>query len=142
MNFKQKLACVAGVVALSTPAAAFAPGIELGASRFTLGISGFVPVVCRASVSATVISPVQGSAPLGTLNEFCNSPNGYRVHADYSADLAKAKLIVDGKGIALQKDGSTVVSQSNRAGIESHALELQLPKGVQTGSISFRIVPL
>ena len=46
MNFKQKLACVAGVVALSTPAAAFAPGIELGASRFTLGISGFVPVVC------------------------------------------------------------------------------------------------
>jgi hypothetical protein len=142
MNFKQKIACVAGIVALSTPAAAFAPGIELGASRFTLGISGFVPVVCRASVSGTVISPVQGTASLGTLNEFCNSPNGYRVHADYSANLANAKIVMDGKGIPLQKDGTTVISQSNRASIESHALELQLPKGVQSGTISFRIVPL
>lgn len=142
MNINRLMAVAASLAAVTAPAAAVAPGVALGASQFTLGISGFVPVICRASVDSAVVSPVSGNAQLGTLTEFCNSPNGYRVHADYSASLAKAKLLVDGTPVPLGKGGSTVISQSNRAAIDRHALELQMPKGVQTGSISFRIEPL
>lgn len=142
MTTIRNLAALAGALAVAAPVAAFTPGIDAGASRYTIGISGFVPVICRASVNAGVVAPEAGRMQLGQLSEFCNSPNGYRVHADYSASLAKAKLYVDGKPVPLKNDGSTMVSQSSRAAIDSHALELELPKGTQAGSISFRIEPL
>jgi len=34
------------------------------------------------------------------------------------------------------------VTKSNRAGIAAHAVALDLPKGVEPGTISFRIVAL
>ena len=73
--------------------------------------------------------------------EFCNSPNGYRVVADYSASLAGASLLVDGTAVPLADGGSIVVSQSDSAAIADHSLALQLPEGGQTGNISFRIEP-
>lgn len=142
MSLRLALASAVGVVALAAPATAFAPGITLAASQFTVDIVGFVPVICRASVDATVVSPSAGTVQLGSLKEFCNSPNGYKVHADYSPGLAQAKLIVGGRQVPLRKAGTSVVSQSNRAGIESNAISLQLPKGINGGSISFRVEPL
>lgn len=139
---KVAAACTAAALTVVAPAAAFAPGVAIGASQFTLGISGFVPVICRARLEAGIVTPQAGTVNLGTLNEFCNSPNGYRVHADYSAELAAGKLIVDGSEMPLGSNGSSVVSQSDRAAIDSHDLQLELPEGVQTGQISFRIEPL
>jgi hypothetical protein len=75
------------------------------------------------------------------LKEFCNSPSGYRVVADYSPELASAKLIVDGVPVALAAEGSTVVSQSDSAAIADHSLALEMPQDGQTGTISFRIEP-
>ena len=118
------------------------PAISLTASQFTIDIVGFVPVICRASVDATVVSPTPGTVQLGQLKEFCNSPNGYRVHADYSPALAQAKLVVGGRQVPLRKAGTSVVTQSNRAGITNQPIALDLPKGVNGGSISFRIEPL
>lgn len=141
MNVRRYALILAGLSA-AMPAAAFAPGVGVGSSQFSIGVVGYVPVICRANVEATVVAPTQGTVQLGMLREFCNSPNGYRVHADYSASLAKAKILVDGTPVPLQKDGTTVVTQSSRAAIDSHSLALDLPKDVSTGSISFRIEPL
>lgn len=142
MNIRLMAASAVGFIALTAPATAFSPNVGLASSQFTIGISGFVPVICRANVDATSVAPAAGTVQLGSLREFCNSPNGYRVHADYSPSLAQAKLLVDGRPVPLGADGTTVVSRSNRAAIDNHALSLDLPKGVSGGSISFRIEPL
>ena len=142
MNTRFALASALGIVALAAPATAYAPAISVVASQFTVDIVGFVPVICRATVDATTVSPSAGTVQLGSLKEFCNSPNGYRVHADYSPGLAQAKLVVGGRQVPLRKAGTSVVSFSNRAGIEANPVSLELPKGVNGGSISFRIEPL
>ncbi len=134
---------LAAAFALATPAAqAVDPHVAVGSAQYTIGISGFVPVVCKASVDAAMVPAQGGQVSLGSLNEFCNSPNGYEVYADYSPDMAKASLLIDGKKVPLGKAGSTQVTKSNRAGIAAHAVSLDLPKDVTPGSISFRIVAL
>ena len=142
MKFIKPVLALAALCASALPAGAFAPSVEVGGSQFTIGIVGYVPVICRANVEASSVAPVSGTTSLGMLKEFCNSPTGYRVVADYSPQLAQAKLIVDGVPVPLHMDGgSTVVSQSNSAAIASHSLALELPKDGQTGTISFRIEP-
>lgn len=131
----------AGLCVTVVPAGAFAPSVEVGSAQFTIGVVGYVPLICRASVEAGSVAPVAGTTSLGMLKEFCNSPTGYRVVADYSPSLAQAKLIVDGKPVPLHRDGSTVISQSNTAAIADHTLALELPKNGQTGNISIRIEP-
>jgi hypothetical protein len=131
----------AGLCATVAPASGFQPSVAVGGNQYTISVVGFVPVICRANVEATIIAPNAGSVSLGTLKEFCNSPSGYRVVADYSAALTSAKLVVDGKEIELGTAGSVVVSESDRAAINDRSLELQLPQDGQTGSLSFRIEP-
>ena len=133
---------VIAMTALSAPAMGSMPHVGVDSGQFAIGISGYVPVICRASVEQTMVSPHEGEVSLGALREFCNSPNGYAIHADYSPSLAHAKILVDGRPVPLGKTGTTEISKSNRAGIATRALELDLPKGVQGGSVSFRIVPL
>jgi hypothetical protein len=131
----------AGLCATVVPAGAFAPSVEVGSAQFTIGVVGYVPVICRASVEAGSVAPVAGTTSLGLLKEFCNSPTGYRVVANYSPALAQAKLIVDGVSVPLSDSGSTVVSQSESAAIADRELALELPSDGQTGNISFRIEP-
>jgi hypothetical protein len=139
---KFSLAAVAAVIAASN-ASAVAPGIAVDSGQFTIGISGYVPVICRASVGAS-LAPVSGAnVDLGGLNEFCNSPNGYEVYADYAPSLASASLIVDGQKINLSNGGSTRISKSSQAAIATHSVALDLSKSQNVGgSISFRIVAL
>ncbi len=142
MKLIKPVIAVAALCASALPAGAFGPSVNVGGAQFTIGLVGYVPVICRANVDASAIAPVAGTTSLGMLKEFCNSPTGYRVIADYSPQLAQAKLIVDGVPVPLHMDGgSTVVSQSNSAAIASHSLALELPKDGQTGTISFRIEP-
>lgn len=133
---------VAGLCATVAPASGFEPSVSVGGSKYTIGISGFVPVICRANVEASVIAPNAGTVSLGTLKEFCNSPAGYRVVADYSPGLADARLLVDGREVALGDAGSVTVSQSDHAAAITRAVELQLAQDGQTGSLTFRIEPL
>lgn len=142
MNIRLAIASIAGIVTVSLPAAAFDQDVALGSSRYTIGISGFVPVICRATVSETSVAPTAGTVQLGSLKEFCNSPRGYLVHADYSASLSSAKLVVDGVAKPLSDDGTVVVSSSDHAAITDRTVALEVPEGVQGGTISFRIDPL
>lgn len=141
MKLNKIALAAAGLIASVAPAGAFAPSVDVGSAQFRIDVVGYVPVICRANVEASMVSPVAGTTSLGMLKEFCNSPTGYRVIADYSPSLAQAKLIVDGKPVPLTKDGSTVVTQSNSAAIVDHTLALELPKNGQVGNISFRIEP-
>ena len=141
MKLIKPVVAIAALCATALPASGFAPSIEVGGAQFSIGIVGYVPVICRAHVDVGAVAPVAGTTSLGLLKEFCNSPSGYRVVADYSPALAQAKLIVDGVPLALAAEGSTVVSQSDSAAIADHTLALELPQDGQTGSISFRIEP-
>jgi len=126
----------AGLCATIAPASGFEPSVSIGGSKYTISVSGFVPVICRANVEASVIAPNAGTVSLGTLKEFCNSPSGYRVVADYSSALAGSSLLVDGREIALNHSGSVTVSESDQAAIIDRAVELQLAQDGQTGSLS------
>lgn len=133
----------AAMLAVAGNASAVAPGVDVNSGQYSIGITGFVPVICRASVGATTAPVAGANISLGGLNEFCNSPNGYEVYADYSPALANAALVVDGQKINLSKDGSTRISKSNRAGIANRAIELDLSKtNGASGNIAFRIVAM
>lgn len=141
MKLIKPVVAVAALCASALPAGAFAPSVEAGGAQFTISLVGYVPVICRANVDATSVAPVAGTTSLGMLKEFCNSPRGYQVVADYSPQLANAKLLVDGIEVPLSDAGSTVVSQSDSAKIADHSLALEMPQDGQTGNISFRIEP-
>ncbi|MFM5947645.1 MAG: hypothetical protein ACKOPM_00210 [Novosphingobium sp.] len=141
MKLIKPVVAVAALCASALPAGAFAPSVQAGGAQFTISLVGYVPVICRANVDATSVAPVAGTASLGMLKEFCNSPRGYQVVADYSPQLSSAKLLVDGVAVPLSDAGSTVISQSDSAKIADHSLALELPQDGQTGNISFRIEP-
>lgn len=141
MKLVKPIVAVAALCASALPAGAFAPSVDVGGAQFTISLVGYVPVICRANVDASSVAPVAGTTSLGMLKEFCNSPRGYQVVADYSPQLASAKLLVDGVQVPLSDAGSTVVSQSDSAKIADHSLALELPQDGQTGNISFRIEP-
>ncbi len=141
MKLIKPVVAVAALCASALPAGAFAPSVEAGGAQFTISLVGYVPVICRANVDATSVAPIAGTTSLGMLKEFCNSPRGYQVVADYSPQLASAKLLVDGVEVPLSDAGSTVVSQSDSAKIADHSLALEMPQDGQTGNISFRIEP-
>ena len=117
-------------------------GLDIGSSRYTLSITGFVPVVCRASVDATSVPTTAGEVSLGTLSEFCNSPNGYAIYADHSAAPAGGSIVVGGQKIQLSESGSTRIRMSDHAAIQNTGVSLEVPEGVTSAQIAFRIVPL
>ena len=142
MNIKIGAAAAAAAM-LSTGAPAIAPGSAIDSGRFSITVSGFVPVICRASVGATMVPTTPGAVDLGGLREFCNSPNGYEVYADYAPSLSAASLVVDGQKVNLSKAGSTRISKENRANFTDRSIQLDTTKsGAENASMSFRIVPL
>jgi hypothetical protein len=141
MRSKLAFAAACGCAFAAVPATALAPAVQT-TSSYTIGIRGFVPVICRAALDATTAGTQAGVQQLGSLNEFCNSPNGYRVQAHYSANLASATLLIDGAPVTLQDGGSVVVSSSDHAAIATHAVALDLAQPVDGGTISFQIEAL
>jgi len=132
------------IVASAMPAGAFAPTVNIARADTTIAITGIVPVICHTRVDASSVAGTPGTVSLGRLKEFCNSPHGYRVYADYSPSLADAELTVDGVSVPLQQGGSTLVSESADAAIEYRELALSLPENgpaAVSGSLSFRIEP-
>jgi uncharacterized protein YfaP (DUF2135 family) len=130
------------LVALSAAALAPAPAIAADAAGFTLNISGTVPVICRAEMTANVVTPQAGQVSLGQMNEFCNDANGYEVYAEHSPELANAVVLVDGVAIKLSPTGTTRLSRSDTAGIASRSVELRLADGQTAGTLSIRVVAL
>lgn len=123
----------------STALGAGAVGVS---DQYTLDIRGFVPVICRASVETRNVTPARGLAPLGTLREFCNNPNGYEVWLDHSPTLAGAAMVVDGKRVELSPGDATLLSRSEHAAVTARNLDMEMPRDGMTGHLTIRIVAL
>jgi hypothetical protein len=118
--------------------AATAADFDGGPAVASFEITGFVPVVCRANLASNVV-PLSGSeVSLGALSEFCNSPRGYDIFVESSPELADAKLIVDGREIALSDSGPTLVVSTNAPGMTTR--DVRLANAGSGGSLNFRIV--
>lgn len=124
MSIKRIAATAAILVAVSLPVQA-----STGSNRAstTVRIEGFVPVICRVQISSSVSSPnADGVANLGTADEFCNAPRGYRVVVQHAPNLQGAALINDGVRIPLSASGETVLTDSNRPDLRKVALAVDV----------------
>ena len=117
------------------------PGTAGQTASYSIGITGVVPTICRASLDATVVPATAGETSLGALNEFCNSPNGYQIFVESSPELANATLTVGGRSVTLTGEGPVLVAASNGPNMLSRNVTLSSPNGAG-GSLSFRIVAL
>jgi len=133
-------ACLLATAMTGGPAIA-AEGESSPTASYSIGITGYVPVICRASLDVSVVPTNRGAMPLGHLQEFCNSPNGYQIFVDSSPELANATLVVGGRKVTLSASGPTLVSSSQGPAIASNNVVLQHANGA-SGSLSFRIVAL
>lgn len=128
--------------ALAVSAPAWAEEPATGAqSQFHLDISGQVPVTCRVLIDTTIVPSAAGRSSLGKMREFCNNPAGYRVVMDRPAIDGPATLIVDGREIPLTAMGVVIVSQSPRAAVAEHQVEIELSQAWAGGAVVFRIEP-
>jgi hypothetical protein len=104
----------------------------------TFEVSGFVPVICRANLNSAIVPVTDGEAPLGTLNEFCNSPAGYEIFVESSSELDGAMLLVDGREVPLSGSRPALIVSSKGPAIA--ARDIRLASAGQGGSLNFRIV--
>jgi hypothetical protein len=140
---KRSLSAFLLATALVGGSASAADGSDpVQSASYTIGIVGVVPVICRATVDATIVRGAAAKTSLGELNEFCNSPNGYQVFVEGSPELANATIVVDGNRVPLAANGPTLISSSDGPSIVSHRLALHTPSGNPNGSLSIRIVAL
>lgn len=124
MSIKSIAATAAIMMAIGMPVQAHT-GSERASTTFR--IQGFVPVICRVQLSASVGSPDQnGIADLGVADEFCNAPRGYRVTVQHAPGLEGAALINGGVRIPLSSTGETVLTDSNRPDLRKVALAVDL----------------
>jgi hypothetical protein len=119
-------------------------GANAAPTGFTLEMAGQVPTICRAEVRQQPEADNAARSTPVNLDEYCNDPDGYRVFAEPSAELAGATLLVDGTPIMLSSSAPTLVSSSDHADIATRSLELQLPNGrvAPDNILSFRIEPI
>jgi len=137
------LSAFLSIAALAISGAALAnEPARVGGAEFRIGIVGEVPVICRVSLDTTVLSDVDGRVSLGTMKEFCNNPTGYRVVLEYPAAMESAKLIIDGRELALDGSGLVAVTRSAGAAVAEHKVELDLNHKVGSGALALRIEPL
>jgi len=113
--------------------AATAATVSLWAVPTAAGVSGtiylraHVPVYCNIDLfPASAQAPGGNVVHLGTSQELCNAPRGYRVVLDHPAHLPAAAVLSDGLRIPLTETGETVLWDSDRPGFERRQLELDL----------------
>jgi hypothetical protein len=136
----KKIIATAAAISLLAANAALADAAPQ--STYTLQISGFVPVICRAQLSTTEAPSQAGQISLGQMNELCNNANGFEVWVDYSPDLAGDTLEVDGQQIVLTSAGTARIDVAQTAAIATKNVALDVPENGQSGSLSFRVVTL
>lgn len=93
----------------------------------TIYLSAHVPVYCNVELFPTAAAATSASLiPLGTSQELCNSPRGYRVILDHPSNMSAAAVVSDSVRIPLSDSGETVLWDSDQPGFEQHQLALDL----------------
>ncbi len=93
----------------------------------TIYLHATVPVYCNVELFPSGMgSSGNGLIPLGTSQELCNSPRGYRIILDHPANMALAAVVSDTSRIPLSQSGETVLWDSDQPGFEQRQLSLDL----------------
>lgn len=129
---------VMGVLAVAM-AAAISGTANAGSASYTINITGYVPVICHATASNTMVQPGQ-NVSLGNLTEFCNNPTGYQVWVDYAPGTTGETIYVDGNAVPLSSSGSTMIDSSSTSASLVKSLSLSGNGGLS--QISLRVVPI
>ena len=101
---------ILALIVASIPSVA---GADPGNNSHSLTLGGYVPLVCRADYKPAISFRPDGIVDLGSVQEFCNSGNGYQVIVEYTPTGAPGSLILNGDEIPLDQSGSTVVAEVN-----------------------------
>lgn len=125
MSVARFAAAAAALALVALPAQAGAgPGDPVGV---TVTLRAFVPVLCRVQLHEAVGAvDEEGVAHLGTADEFCNAPQGYRVLVQHPADLQGAAIIRNGERIPLSPGGETVLTDSSHANVDTLVLAVDV----------------
>lgn len=128
--------------ATTTGALSAEPGRE---AHYAIQVMGWVPLICRATLSQDQVADDEGIVDLGDLQEFCNDAGGYQVWID-SAPGVTGMLYVDGQEVPLSADGATLVSSSTTAAKRTKHLVLDIGANESaeniSPSLSIRVVAL
>jgi len=101
----------------------------IGAVPTTIYLSAYVPIYCNVDL-VPALSPAGGDGliSLGTSQELCNAPHGYRIILEHPANMVDAAIVSDANRIPLSQSGETVVWNSDQPGFETRQLALDLGK--------------
>ncbi len=117
--------CAAAFAVAAVPVSADG-GVGRSAST-TIRLHAVVPVLCRVQLSAQMGVPDEdGIVQLGTAQEFCNAPRGYRVVVQHAPDLEGAALITGGQRIPLSPSGETILTDSAHPDLRTVTLAADL----------------
>lgn len=95
----------------------------------TIHLRAHVPVYCNVELFPSLTpGEAEGVINLGTSQELCNAPNGYRIILQHPEDLGDAAIVSDSQRIPLSQSGETVVWNSDQPGFEMRHLALDLGK--------------
>jgi hypothetical protein len=111
-------------------------------TTLSVTLQGYVPLACRVSVARTSASELANTGSLGTLQEFCNNPRGYRLFVDHSPGLASSRLVIDGQAVLLSHMGTTLISETNQPRMAARTLFIELGHAQPDGTLVFRMEPL
>ena len=122
---------VVTTAAIAVAILAAAPGGAVPTT--TIHLRAHVPVYCNVELfPASGPAAGNGLISLGTSQELCNSPHGYRLILQHPEGLADAAIISDAQRIPLSPGGETVVWNSDQPGLEMRQLALDLGDGPAT----------
>lgn len=103
-------------------------------------LSAEVPLACRVSFAgASGQFDTNGVAELGTSQEFCNSPHGYKVYARAKNVDDGASLLVNGQRFNITNGQEFLIVNSSGPAILSRAIGLDSGNGAGGGTLSLRI---
>lgn len=125
---------VAATAAVVIGALALAPSAHSVSG--TINLRAYVPVYCNVGLlpSLGFSSGESGVIHLGTSQELCNAPRGYRVILEHPVDMPEAAVISDAMRIPLSESGETVLVNSDHPGFQFRDLALDL--GEDAGTIN------
>lgn len=94
----------------------------------TIRLRAYVPMICNVQLQQPLagMASADGVVNLGTTQEFCNAPRGYRIILQHPTDLADAAAVSDSQRIPLSASGETVLVNSDHPDFRLRNLALDL----------------
>ena len=123
--------------------ASISPALAATWDSTRINLSVDVPVRCEVKIGGSAIWANSDTLDLGSLQQFCNAPNGYALRLDYTAStLAGATLKVGNTQVTLSGDGSDTLANSASPARFNADLVLSVAQNVNVpGDLRFIIIP-